>query len=314
MKDIDLKDLKAFAAVASARSFRGAAATGGVSASSLSEAVRRLETRLAVRLLNRTTRSVTPTEVGKRLLEGLVPAFSGISAALDAINSFRDSPRGSLRINAPTAVAQIVPPPIAIGFMKSHPGITLEIVANDSFVDVLAEGFDAGIRYEERLERDMIAIPIGPRTQRFAAGAAPIYLKERGRPQHPSDLLEHACIRHRFPSGVMPPWEFERDHKVVMVDPPGPLVASIIALELGAAIAGLGILCTFEEWLAPAFESGQLEPILTDWWPEFSGPYLYYASRKYMPAPLRAFIDYVKAAEKGTTANKDKGLRGSISG
>src|SRR5579859_4890740 len=176
MAEIDLSDLDAFAAVARARSFRGAASLRGVAASSLSEAVRRLEARLGMRLLNRTTRSVTPTEAGQRLLERLTPALGEVAAAVDAVNDFRETPSGTLRLNVPTIVAYAILPDIAGRFLAAHPGITLEVTAQDDFIDVLAAGYDAGIRYGERLERDMIAVPIGPRTQRFVVAAAPAYL------------------------------------------------------------------------------------------------------------------------------------------
>ena len=290
----DLADLDAFAAVARARSFRGAALVRGVSASTLSEAVRRLEQRLGVRLLNRTTRSVTPTEAGARLIERLVPALGEVEAALDVVNGYRDSPTGTLRLNAPSAVTRLVLPPIVAGFLKAHPGITLELSSDDSFIDVLAAGFDAGIRYEERLEQDMIAVPIGPRVQRFACGAAPAYLNERGKPEHPRDLLGHACIRHRFASGVTNAWEFERAGEVVRITPDGPFVGTNIDTELAAAEAGLGIVASFEGFLSPLFEDGRLEPVLPDWWQPFSGPFLYYPSRRLMPAPLRAFVDVIR--------------------
>ena len=295
MASADLADLNAFAAVARARSFRGAAATQGVSASSLSEALRRIEARLGVRLLNRTTRSVTPTEAGVRLLERLTPALGEVESALDAVNSFRASPTGTLRLNVPGIVAGKILPPLVNRFLAAYPGITLEVMANDTFIDVLAAGYDAGIRHEERLERDMIAVPIGPRVQRFAAAAAPGYLAARGTPKHPRDLIDHACIRHRFASGVSSPWEFERKGKVVKLDPAGPLVTSSAEMQVAAAVAGLGIACTFEEFFAPAFASGELVDVLTDWLPSFPGPFLYYPSRRHMPAPLRAFVDFIKA-------------------
>lgn len=294
MADIDLADLDAFTAVARQRSFRGAAAARGVSASTLSEAVRRLEARLGVRLLNRTTRSVTTTEAGARLLDRLTPALGEVQAALDVVNSFRDSPTGTLRLNVPGIVARVVMPPIVESFLKSHPGITMEVVSDDSFIDVLAAGFDAGVRYDERLEQDMIAVPIGPRVQRFATAAAPAYLASRGRPQHPRDLLQHACIRHRFPSRAIPHWEFERDGEIVRITPKGPLIATTIELEISAAVAGIGVIASFEEYLAPQLKSDELEPVLQDWWQSFSGPFLYYASRRHMPAPLRAFVDFIK--------------------
>jgi DNA-binding transcriptional LysR family regulator len=295
MTEPDLADLNAFAAVARYRSFRGAATVRGASASTLSEAVRRLETRLGVRLLNRTTRSVTPTEAGVRLLERLVPALREVAAAVDAVNGFRDTLTGTLRLNVPTAVARLILAPIVEGFLKANPGITIEITTEDSFIDVLAAGFDAGIRYEERLEQDMIAVPIGPRLQRYAAAAAPGYLAAHGRPDHPKDLLGHACIRHRFASGVTIAWEFERNGEIVRISPPGPLVATTIDLEISAAVAGLGVIKCFEGYLAPALATGALVPVLEDWWQSFSGPFLYYAGRRHIPAPLRAFIDFIKS-------------------
>src|ERR1700754_51538 len=179
----NLSSVSAFLAVCRAGGFRDAARVSGVSASSLSEAVRRVEAKLGVRLLNRTTRSVAPTEAGSRVLERLTPALTEIEAALDGVNAFRDSPTGTLRLNVPSSVARTVLPPIIVAFLKAYPDIRLDLVVEDSFVDVFAAGADAGIRYDERLEQDMIAVPIGPRTQRFATGAAPTYLDARGRPQ-----------------------------------------------------------------------------------------------------------------------------------
>ena len=294
MIENDLADIDAFVAVARQRSFRGAATLRGVSASGLSEAVRRLETQLGVRLLNRTTRSVTTTEAGARLLERLAPALGEVAAALQAVNGPREGAAGTLRLNVPTVVARLILPPIVAGFLKAHPGVALEVIADDSFIDVLAAGFDAGVRYSERLEKDMIAVPIGPRKQRFVAAAAPAYFAAHGRPAHPRDLLGHACIRHRFASAVAPPSEFERDGEIVRISPSGPLVSSDVDLQISGAIAGLGIITTFEGFLAPALASGALEAVLEDWSQSFSGPFLYYASRRHMPPPLRAFVDYIK--------------------
>jgi DNA-binding transcriptional LysR family regulator len=162
---------------------------------------------------------------------------------------------------------------------------------------MLVAGCDAGIRYDERLEKDMIAVPIGPRVQRIATAAAPAYLDRCGRPQHPRELLNHACLRGRFASGAMAPWEFERDGEVVRVDPSGPLLVQIggaADLLVDAAVGGSGIICLFEDWLRPHFDSDALEPILESWWQEFSGPFLYYPGRRLVPAPLRAFIDFIK--------------------
>ncbi|SAL37742.1 LysR family transcriptional regulator [Caballeronia telluris] len=293
---LDLGNLAAFMAVAQSRGFREAARTSGYSASALSAAVRRLEAQAGVRLFQRTTRSVTLTEAGTQLLERLVPALGEVEAALDVVNGFRESPRGTLRLNVPAVAARLFLSPIVEAFLRAHPDIRLELTVDDTFVDVLAAGCDAGVRYEERLEQDMIAVPIGPRRQRFATAASPAYLAGRARLRHPRDLLGHACIRQRFASGAMPPWEYERKGKTVRVDPSGPLVVTTIAADMAvsAAVAGLGVIFLFEEWLAPAFESGALEPLLEDWWCSFSGPFLYYPSRRYMPAPLRAFVDFLR--------------------
>ena len=295
---VDLADLSAFVAVARARGFREAARLSGSSASAMSEAVRRLETQLGVRLLNRTTRSVVPTEVGEGLLLRLGPALNEVDAAIDVVNGFRDRPAGTLRLNVPVSAARLVLPSIVPAFLAAYPDIRLDVTTEESFVDVLAAGCDAGIRYDERLEQDMIAVPIGPRVQRFAAAASPAYLARRGHPEHPRDLLDHACLRGRFPSGSMPAWEFERDGEVVVVDPVGPMIVRIgggTDLLVDVAVAGTGIVCLFEDWLRPFFDRGDLEPVLEPWWPSFPGPFLYYPGRRLVPAPLRAFIDFIKA-------------------
>jgi DNA-binding transcriptional LysR family regulator len=294
----DLNDLSAFLAVAQAGGFRDAARAGGASASSLSEAVRRLEIKLGVRLLNRTTRSIAPTEAGARLLERLAPALGEVEAAMDVVNAFRDRPAGTLRLNVPATVARLVLPSIVAPFLKAYPDIRLEVIVEDGFVDVLAAGCDAGIRYDERLEQDMIAVPIGPRVQRFATAASPAYLDAHGRPEHPRDLLAHACLRGQFASGVMPTWEFERHGEVVRVDPAGPLVVRLgaaVVLAVSAAVAGLGVMHLFEDWLRPHLDSGALEPVLEPWWQSFSGPFLYYPGRRLLPAPLRAFVDFIRS-------------------
>lgn len=293
----DLGDLAAFMAVARAGGFRDGARLSGGSASSLSEAVRRLEARLGVRLLNRTTRSVAPTEAGARLLERLGPALGEVEAALDVVNGFRDRPAGTLRLNVPVSAARLVLPAIVPPFLAAFPDIHLDVIAEDGFVDVLAAGCDAGIRYDERLEQDMIAVPIGPRQQRFATAASPAYLRRRGRPDHPRDLLDHACLRGRFASGAMSDWEFERAGEVVRIEPSGPLIVRLGAateLAVDAALAGTGIIHLFEDWLRPHLDSGALEPVLQPWWQTFSGPFLYYPGRRHLPAPLRAFVDFIR--------------------
>ena len=303
---VDLSDLNAFLAVARAGGFRDGARATGSSASGLSEAVSRLEAQLGVRLLHRTTRSVAATEAGEHLLGRLGPALTEIESALDVVNVFRDKPAGTLRLNVPLSAARLVLPAIVPSFLSAYPDIRVEVVSEESFVDVLAAGCDAGIRYGERLEQDMIAVPIGPRVQRFATAAAPAYLDRRGRPEQPRQLLDHACLRTRFNSGMMPPWEFERDGELVRIDPSGPLLVSIpgaVDLAIEAAIAGTGIVYHFEDWLRPHLDSGLIEPVLESWWPRFAGPFLYYPGRRLVPAPLRAFVDFIKAM--GTDKKRD---------
>jgi DNA-binding transcriptional LysR family regulator len=306
---IDLGDLNAFVAVAQAKGFRDGARASGFSASGLSEAVRRLESQLGVRLLNRTTRSVVPTEAGERLLERLGPALTEVESAIDVVNGFRDRPAGSLRLNVPVSAARLVLPGLVPRFLAAYPDIRLEVITEDSFVDVLASRCDAGIRYDERLEQDMIAVPIGPRVQCFAAAASPAYLDRHGRPQHPRELLGHACLLGRFTSGAMTLWEFERDGEVVRVDPTGPLTVQAggaTDLAIDAAIAGTGVIYLFEDWLRPHLASGALEPVLEPWWQRFSGPFLYYPGRRLVPAPLRAFVDFIKASAEQEAKGKPR--------
>lgn len=296
---VDIQDLLAFVAVVKAGGFREGARNSGKSASSLSDAVRRMESGLSVRLLNRTTRSVTPTEAGARLMTRIVPALGEVESAMDVVNDYRGKLSGTLRLNVPLSAARVVLPSIITPFLKAYPDIRLEVVAEESFVDVLAQGCDAGIRYDERLEQDMIAVPIGPRIQRCATAASPAYLDANGRPDHPRDLLQHACLRGRFPSGVMPTWDYERNGELIRVDPVGPLIVRVggaMDMAVQTAIDGLGIVYLFEEWLRPHLDSGALEPILEPWWQSFSGPFLYYSGRRYLPAPLKAFIEFIKAS------------------
>ncbi|MEX3787467.1 LysR family transcriptional regulator [Paraburkholderia sp. BR14374] len=295
---MELNDLAAFVAVCRAGGFRDAARVSGVSASSLSVAVRRLETKLGLRLLNRTTRSVAPTEAGLRLIEKLTPLFGEMEAALDVLNGFRDKPTGTLKLNVPSSVARIVLPDVLARFLKQYPDIRVEVVVEDGFVDVLSIGCDAGIRYDERLEQDMIAVPIGARVQRFATAASPAYLDAHGRPEHPSELLAHACLRGQFASGAMPTWYFERNGELLQLNPTGPLLVrpgAAIDLAVSGAVAGLGIIHLFEDMLRPHLDSGALEAILEPWWQRFSGPFLYYPGHRHVPAPLRAFVDFLKA-------------------
>lgn len=303
---MEMNDLAAFVSVARAGGFRDAARVGGVSASSLSAAVRRLEAKLGLRLLNRTTRSVAPTEAGQRLLESITPLFSEMEAALDVLNGYREKPAGTLKLNVPASAARTILPGVLAPFHRAYPEIRVEVVVEDGFVDVLQIGCDAGIRYDERLEQDMIAIPIGPRVERFATAASPAYLAARGRPEHPRDLLGHACLRVQFAGGALPLWHFERKGEVLRLDPPTPLVVrpgAALDLLINMALDGVGIVYLFEEMLLPHIRSGALVRVLDDWDVSFPGPFLYYPGRRHLPAPLRAFVDFVKAHAQDDSAS-----------
>jgi DNA-binding transcriptional LysR family regulator len=294
---MDIGLLHAVVEVAKAGGFREAARITGSSASRLSDAVRRAEEQLGIRLFHRTTRTVVLTEAGRALIERLLPAMNEVDAALDSLNRYRNTPGGTLRLNVPVSAARLVLPSLVPEFIRRYPNIQLEIVAESNVQDVFRDGCDAGIRYDERLEQDVIALPIGPRRQRFAVAAAPAYLSQHGRPTHPRDLMHHQCIRGRYATGVMPAWEFEREGESYSVEVNGPLVVSVgsaVDLAVDSAIAGTGVIYLFEEWLQPAIASGQLEPILQPWWLSFSGPYLYYNDRRLIPVPLQAFIDFVR--------------------
>lgn len=297
---VGLEDLQAVIAVARAGGFREAARSISSNPSRLSDAVRRAESRLGVRLFHRTTRSVVPTDAGKALLDRLMPAMTEVDAALDAVNGFRDTPAGSLRLHVPVSAARLVLPRIVPGFLAQYPDIQLDIVADSNLVNIFEAGCDAGIRYEECLEQDMISVPIGPRHQRFAVAASPAYLQRHGRPGHPHELLDHRCLLGKYSTGRLPDWEFEKDGELIKVRPSGPLTVSIgaaVDLAVDAAVQGLGVIQLFEQWLVPYFQGGTLEPVLEPWWQSFSGPFLYYPDRRLVPAPLRAFIDYVRSLE-----------------
>jgi DNA-binding transcriptional LysR family regulator len=298
----NVDDLTAFVAVARARGFREAGRSLGVSPTTLSETVRRLEDRLGVRLLHRTTRSVSPTEAGARLMEQLAPLLTGMDAALASLNHLRDTPTGTLRLNVPVGVARLVLPTLLPEFLALYPDIQVEVVAEDTITDVLAAGADAGVRYDEKLEQDMIAVPIGTRIQRFAMAAAPAYLAQAGTPEHPRDLLQHRCLLGRFGNGsLLSPWELDRGDETIRVEPKGPLTVSIsgaMDLAVDMAIASVGIIGLFEEWLRPHIEAGRLVPVLPDWWTAFPGPFLYYSGRRLVPPPLRAFLDFLRSARE----------------
>jgi len=306
MKDFDLRDLDAFVAVARTRNFRRAALEQRVSVSSLSQRLRDMEERLGVRLMNRTTRSVALTEAGELLLGRVGPALSDVSEALDQARGLRGVPSGRLRINAPPPAIDLVLAPMVAPFMEAYPQIDLEIIGESSFVDIVAQGFDAGLRYGEHLAQDMIAVSLGP-PQRYAVVASPDYVARHGKPRHPKDLLDHRCIRIRFGRGALLDWEFEKAGQVVKVSPPPRLIANYPGLVQRAAHDGFGFWLTFEGYVREAIKSGALISVLDDWCAPFPGPFLYYPSRRQTPPALAAFIAFVGEWRK-RERRRDRGV------
>ncbi|CAN7287562.1 LysR substrate-binding domain-containing protein [Pararhizobium sp. LjRoot255] len=288
-----LAQLAVLSTVAAHRGFRAAAKELGIAPSAVSHAISALEESLGVRLLARTTRSVAPTEEGLLLLERLRPALSDIGIALDAVIEAKGQPSGNLRVTAPRFAADLLIAPRLGEFLGLYPVITLEIADEDGFTDIVREGFDAGIRLEESLEADMIAVKIGP-PLRGAIVASPAYFDRFAVPEHPRDLLRHRCIRRRFSNGTLYNWEFEKDGQELTIPIEGPLILGEDRPIIAAAIGGAGLAYAFEMRVIEHIEAGRLVRVLEDWCPPYPGAYLYYASRRQMRPALRAFIDFFR--------------------
>jgi DNA-binding transcriptional LysR family regulator len=293
MKRTYLAQLAVLAAVARYGSFRGAARELGIAPSAVSHAVASLEDGLGVRLLARSTRSVAPTEAGAQLLERLRPALSEIDLALESAIESRETPAGNLRLTVPRTAAHLTLAPRLGAFAEAYPDIVLEIVVDDRFTDVVAGGFDAGVRLGESLQPDMIAVRIGP-PMRGAVVAAPSWFETRPRPAHPRDLSEHDCIRFRFSSGALYRWEFEKGGEDLEVAVDGPLILGEDRLIVEAAIGGAGIAFVFEDYVRQPLADGRLVRVLEDWCPWFDGFHVYYPSRRQMRPALRAFVDFFR--------------------
>jgi DNA-binding transcriptional LysR family regulator len=293
MRGPELAEMNALVAVAERRSFGKAALQLGISRSRLSETIRGLEDALGVRLLNRTTRSVSPTAAGERLLARLRPLLDDFAAALDAINAFRDKPAGLLRLTVLPPAAHFMLAPLLSRFLAQYPAIDLEISVDAALTDIVAGHFDAGVRVGERVERDMIAMRIGEEI-RGVVVAAPDYLARHPRPMTPQDLKMHNCIRFRFPSGVIVPWQFEKKGKQVEVAVEGRLTVNDAELAIRGALDGVGILYTAFGYAAPEIKTGRLVPVLEDWRARSAAIFLYYPSRRQLTAPLQAFITFLR--------------------
>lgn len=294
MARIDSSDLAGFLAIAKHRSFKAASVELGVTPSALSHALRTVEERLGLRLLNRTTRSVALTEAGERLFSRISPAFRDIADALEDLNTFRGKPAGTLRINSARQSARLVLIPLITKFLKVYPDIRVDLVINDALVDVVSAGFDAGVRFGETIAADMIAVPVGPR-HRFAVVGSPGYFKKHKSPVTPHDLSKLPCIRYRFSSGAMYRWEFERGGIELDIEVDGPLTLGDQDLMLEAALDGAGLAYVFEQQAEQLIAKHKLVRVLADWCPAYPGFFLYYPSRRQVPAALRAFIDFSRA-------------------
>jgi DNA-binding transcriptional LysR family regulator len=293
MRGPELAEMNAFITVAERRSFSSAAVQLGISRSRLSETIRELEGRLGVRLLNRTTRSVAPTVAGERLLAQIRPLLADFDAVLDSINAFRDKPAGLLRLTVPPPVASFMLAPLLSHFLDEYPAIDLEISVDGALTDIVAGRFDAGMRAGDRVERDMIAVRIGEEI-RSVVVAAPEYLARHKRPTTPRDLGAHNCIRFRFPSGVIVPWQFEKKGRQVEVAVEGRLTVNNPELAVRAALDGVGVLYTALGYAAPEINAGRLVPLLEDWRTPAVAIFLYYPGRRQVPVPLQAFIEFLR--------------------
>lgn len=288
-----LGDLNALAAIATHRSFRKAADELGLKPSTLSHMMRVLEQNLGVRLLNRTTRSVAPTEAGERLVSRLQPVLRDLDAALQEIDDFRGRPSGTLRINAHEPAARALMRDVVPTFLARHPEMALDLVTEGRLIDIVAEGFDAGIRLGEAVPQDMIAVRFGGEA-RFVPVASPAYLERHPAPRVPDDLKDHHCIRLRLPSGKAYRWEFERHGQELEIDVPGSLTLDNGELMIDAARSGLGIAYVPLHSAQRRIDDGSLVMLLADWCPSFPGLFLYYPGHRLVPPGLRAFIDVLK--------------------
>jgi DNA-binding transcriptional LysR family regulator len=295
MRREELGDLTAFLAVAEERSFTRAAAKLGTSQSALSHTIRRLEARLGLRLLTRTTRSVAPTEAGERLLETLRPALDEIDGKLATLTELRDKPAGNIRITASGHAVETVLWPVLTRMLTDYPDITVELTIDTSLVDIVAERYDAGVRLGEQLAKDMIAVPIGPPLRMIVIGS-PSYLDSHPTPWTPQDLTEHRCINLRMQtSGGLYAWEFEKDGREVKVRVDGQLVFNASRMCVKAAIDGLGLAFVMEDLALPYLADGRLRTVLEDWCEPFAGYHLYYPSRR---QPTPAFAVFIEALRR----------------
>lgn len=294
MNVLRLDGFDAFVAIVRCGGFRAAAVERGVSSSALSQTINSLEEALGIRLLNRTTRSVSPTEAGQRLLDRLAPALADIRLAIAEVDELRDTPTGTLRINAPAPAVDHLLCPMVFDFMEIYRAVKIEITSDAAVIDIVEQGFDAGVRFGKQLAQDMIAVPLGP-SLRYAIVASPDYLERRGTPETPHELVDHDCIRRRFPGGTLVTWRFTDGSEELDVTPEGRLTLNSAHNELQAALAGKGVAHVLDDYAKPHIESGLLVELLVGWRPSLPNWFLYYPNRRLPSAAMRAFLDYMKS-------------------
>lgn len=293
MRGTEFAELSAFVAVAERNSFAKAAHYLGIAPSTLSQTIRSLEERLDVRLLNRTTRSVSLTEAGERLLSRIRPAFEEMQEAVESIGYYQQTPTGTLRLSVSSVPAQMIVAPLLKDFLTSYPSINLDITVDNTTSDIVSGRFDAGLRYGRRIEQDMLLVRASL-PSRIVAVASPDYLAAHPMPKIPQDLQHHACIRFRRDNQQLVPWEFEKNKKKIEIAVSGPLVVNDVDLMVKAARDGIGIGYMVEAYMASDIREGKLIPILVDWSPAHYSYYLYYASRRQLPVPLKVFIEFLR--------------------
>lgn len=292
MKPLRLDSLDAFASIVRCGGFRAAAAERGISSAALSQSISVLESGLGLRLLNRTTRSVAPTEAGARLFGRLAPALRDIRLAIEDLDRLRETPTGTLRINAPGPAVDHVLCPLVFDFMSRYPNVKVELITDAAIIDIVQQGFDAGVRFGRQLEQDMIAVPLGP-ALRYVIVASPDYIHDCATPTMPSDLIGFNCIRRRFPGGTLVNWKFEKAGERLEITPEGRLTLSSAHQELQAALAGQGIAHVFEDYARPHLAEGSLVELLSDWSPELPGWFLYYPHRRHQSAAMSALLQHI---------------------
>jgi DNA-binding transcriptional LysR family regulator len=297
MRQDQLDGLATFVCVAETRGFSAAAVRLGVSPSAVSQAIRQLEARVGAPLFNRTTRSVNLTEAGSRFLERVRPAVQELASAAEELTDTSTRPSGLLRLNVPRVAYVFVLQPVISRFLRAYPQIDVEVSIDSSLVDIVGMGFDAGIRFGGRVERDMVAVPVGPRLDNCIV-ASPRYIAERGLPVHPRDLLAHECIGFRFvSSGQLERWEFEKDGEAMTLPVTGRLVLNDVSAMLDAAIDGIGVANLISGYSERAIEDGRLVRLLADWSPPLPELTLYYPDPRRVPPKLRALIDFLREAQ-----------------